>query len=322
MASPRAVSRESLKAGTRGSLLALTQTESVAGEVRRLFPGTRVEVVRIKTTGDKITDAPLSKIGGKNLFTKEIEEALLGRKIDFAVHSLKDVPTDLPEGLAIGAVLERRDAHDCLISKKGRDIRSLPERARVGTSSLRRQAQILAIRPDLRLQNLRGNLDTRLKKLEEGSYDAIVAAACGLGRLAAELKDRLGKLTLRVIPYEDMLPAVGQGFLAVEMRSGDAKVGEMLAALEHGPSRAAADCERAFLKTLQGGCQVPIGALAEVRGEELVLEGLVASLDGKKILRDRSLGPLRSSEEIGAALAEKLLRSGGDRILDAIWNIR
>lgn len=310
--------RGTLRVGTRGSLLALAQTGSVVDAIRGKFPGMTVETVRIKTTGDKIVDSPLFRIGVKSLFTKEIEEAILDKKVDLAVHSLKDLPTEVPPGLAIGAVLEREDPRDCLISSGGWTLRTLPQKARVGTSSLRRQAQILALRPDLQVENLRGNLDTRMRKLEDGVCEAIVLAVCGVGRLNSTFESRGGKFFLNVIPYEEMLPAVGQGSLAIEVRQDDEEVLSIVRDFEHGPSRTAASCERSFLKTLQGGCQIPVGVRSEVRGKNLSVEGLIASLRGEKIVRDNVSGSADSAEALGEDLAIRLLRSGGDRILESI----
>lgn len=300
-----------LKVGTRGSALALVQTEGAAAALLKIFPDLLIETVRIKTTGDKILDAPLSKIGAKSLFTKEIEEALLDGKIDLAVHSLKDLPTEVPSGLEIGAVLEREDPRDCLVANKRMSLEDLPKGAKVGTSSLRRAAQILALRPDIRVENLRGNLDTRLKKIEEGAFDAIVVAQAGLTRLNA-------KVTASPIPFEEMLPAVGQGFVAIEIRSDDARTKKIVEPLNDGQAQIAALCERAFLRTLEGGCQVPIGALAIVEGPQIRLEGLISSLDGKIRYRDKIAGAAKDCEQVGINLAKKLLSKGGDKILESI----
>ena len=243
-----------------------------------------VTLRRIQTSGDKILDVPLAKIGGKGLFVKEIEDALLSGEIDLAVHSMKDVPTELPAGLDLLCIPFREDARDALISRDGKRFKDLPPRARVGTSSLRRQAQLLQARPDLSISMLRGNLDTRLRKLREGQFDAIVLAAAGLRRLGWERE-----ITEYLAP-EISLPAIGQGALGIEGRRDDAFVREVLSRLEHGPTRTTVMAERALLHRLQGGCQVPIAAHATIAGSEVVLEGLVASVDGKEVIRDRVTG--------------------------------
>ena len=304
---------DSLKLGTRASALALAQAEFVAGGIRRNFPGLSIETVRIKTTGDNILDAPLSKIGAKSLFTKEIEEALQDGRIDLAVHSLKDLPTEVPRGLEIGAVLERQDPRDCLVADKRTSLKELPKSAKVGTSSLRRAAQILALRPDIRIENLRGNLDTRLKKIAEGGFDAIVVALAGLARLNSNA-------TASPIPFEEMLPAVGQGFLGIEIRSGDAKTQKAVAPLNDRNAWTAAMCERAFLRTLEGGCQVPIGAFAAVEGPDIRLEGIISSLDGREHYRGKAAGAAKDCEQVGIDLAKKLLALGGGKILESIRN--
>lgn len=300
-----------LKVGTRGSALALIQTDGVAQALRRIFPGLSIETVRIKTTGDKILDAPLSKIGAKSLFTKEIEEALLEGKIDLAVHSLKDLPTDVPAGLEIGAVLKREDPRDSLVANTRMSLNDLPKGARVGTSSLRRAAQILALRPDIRVENLRGNLDTRLKRIAEGAFDAILVAQAGLTRMNA-------KVAASPIPFEEMLPAAGQGFVAIEIRSDDARTIKIVEPLNDSQAQIAALCERAFLRTLEGGCQVPVGALAVVEGSRIRLEGLISSLDGKTLYRDKIEGAAKDCEQVGINLAKILFSKGGDKILESI----
>ena len=304
---------KTLRIGTRASALALVQTDAVAERIRKCFPDLVLDIIRIQTTGDKILDAPLSKIGVKSLFTKEIEEALLANKIDMAVHSLKDLPTELPAGLEIGAVLKREDPHDALVAEKRATLKSLPKGARVGTSSLRRAAQIKAQRPDLEVGNLRGNLDTRLKKLSGGEFDAIILAQAGLDRIKA-------KVNATPIPFEQMLPAVGQGFLAVEVRDGDKPTAEIVRTLEDAQSKTEAICERAFLRALEGGCQVPIGALAQSKGSEIALEGIICSLDGKTSYRKKISGKIEDAEKIGRDLAQILLNMGGDKILESIRN--
>lgn len=273
----------------------------------------QVTLRRIQTSGDKILDVPLAKIGGKGLFVKEIEDALLARDIDLAVHSMKDVPTQLPDGLEILCVPAREDARDALISRDRSIFRDLPQGACIGTSSLRRQAQFLNLRPDLRIDMLRGNLDTRLRKLKEGQFDAIVLAAAGLRRLAwAE------EITEYLDP-QISLPAIGQGALGIEGRSDDRFVRSILERLNDGPTQIAVTAERALLHRLEGGCQVPIAAHATVSDGRLVLEGLVASVDGKTVIRDRVQGGAQEARSLGIQLGDRLLARGADRILREIY---
>jgi hydroxymethylbilane synthase len=307
-----------IKVGSRGSLLAMAQAELVVSSLKEKFPSLEIEAVTIKTTGDKIQDSPLSKIGTKSLFTKEIEEALMENKIDLAVHSLKDLPTEIPEVLALGAVTEREDPHDCLISSQGWTLKTLPQGARMGTSSLRRQAQILSLRCDLIVESLRGNLDTRIRKLQQGRFDAIVVAKAGVKRLGKSLSMEGKGLVLKMIPYAEMLPAVGQGSLAIEVRKSDSETGSIVKALNHGVSYAVALCERAFLAALQGGCQVPIGALAEASEGTLFLEGVIVSLQGDKVVRDKTSGHIDRSVDLGDELGKRLLGKGGKEILESI----
>jgi hydroxymethylbilane synthase len=305
--------RSTLVLGTRGSKLAVHQSEWVRAQLKQLAPHVTVTLRRIHTSGDKILDVPLAKIGGKGLFVKEIEEALLSGEIDLAVHSMKDVPTELPEGLDLLCVPFREDPRDALISRDGRVFRELPHGAKVGTSSLRRQAQLLQARPDLSISMLRGNLDTRLKKLREGQFDAIVLAAAGLRRLGWERE-----ITEYLAP-EISLPAIGQGALGIEGRRNDLFVRSLLSGLEHPPTRTMVLAERALLHRLQGGCQVPIAAHATLAGSDVTLEGLVASVDGKSIIRDTVRGTAEDPESMGIQLAERLLARGGDKILQAIY---
>ncbi|HKT35893.1 MAG TPA: hydroxymethylbilane synthase [Nitrospira sp.] len=305
--------RSTLVLGTRGSKLAVHQSEWVQARMQELAPHVTVALRRIQTSGDKILDVPLAKIGGKGLFVKEIEEALLSGEIDLAVHSMKDLPTELPAGLDLLCIPSREDARDALISRNGKRFKDLPAGARVGTSSLRRQAQLLQARPDLSIGMLRGNLDTRLRKLREGRFDAVVLAAAGLRRLGWE-----GEITEYLAP-EISLPAIGQGALGVEGRRDDVFVRELLSGLEHEPTRTTVMAERALLHRLQGGCQVPIAAHATLHGSEIVLEGLVASVDGKEVIRDRVKGPVDDPHSMGIQLAERLLSRGGDRILRTIY---
>lgn len=307
--------RSMLVLGTRGSKLAVHQTEWVQARLQELAPHVTVTLRRIQTSGDKILDVPLAKIGGKGLFVKEIEEALLSGEIDLAVHSMKDVPTALPPGLDLLCIPCREDPRDALISRDGRQFADLPQGAKVGTSSLRRQAQLLQARPDLSITMLRGNLDTRLKKLRDGQFDAIVLAAAGLRRLGWE-----HEITEYLDP-EISLPAIGQGALGIEGRRDDQFVRSLLSGLEHAPTRTMVRAERALLHRLQGGCQVPIAAHATLAGSDVTLEGLVASVDGKEIIRDRVRGTVTDPESIGIQLAERLLAGGGDRILQAIYGM-
>jgi hydroxymethylbilane synthase len=298
-----------LRIGSRGSQLALWQANHISDQLRNR--GHIVEIEIIKTTGDKITDVALSKVGTKGMFTKEIEEALLERRVDLAVHSLKDLPTELGAEFEIAAVTTREDPRDALCSAKFCSIDDLPQKANVGTSSLRRQAQLKAIRPDLQIHPLRGNVDTRLHKLESGEYDAIILAAAGLNRLHKT------HLVRQLIPANLMTPAAGQGALAIEIRSGDSATRTLLAFLNDGDARSTTACERALLNKLGGGCQVPIGALAEVTAGGIRLNGLVAHPDGTKVLRETRDGgdPIRLGEEVG----EVLLSRGGDVILEEIY---
>jgi hydroxymethylbilane synthase len=305
--------RSAVVLGTRGSKLAIQQSEWVQAQLHALAPHVTVTLRRIQTSGDRILDVPLAQIGGKGLFVKEIEEALLSGEIDLAVHSMKDVPTELPKKLAILCVPPREDPRDALISRDGRSFMNLPRGARIGTSSLRRQSQLLHARPDLTIVMLRGNLDTRLKKLREGQFDAIVLAAAGLRRLAWA-----HEITEYLAP-QISLPAIGQGALGIEGRRDDHFIHALLAELNHAPTRTAVLAERALLHRLQGGCQVPIAAHATLTGRQVSLEGLVSSVDGKELIRDTVEGAIEDPESIGVQLAERLLARGGDKILQAIY---
>jgi hydroxymethylbilane synthase len=307
-----------LKLGTRGSALALAQSERVSRELESMFQDLAVEKTIIKTSGDKILDSSLSMIGGKGLFTKAIEEALLERRIDFAVHSLKDLPTEIPEGLDIGAVLKRDSAQDCLVSVEGWTLKKFPKGARIGTSSLRRKAQLLALRRDWEILDLRGNIDTRMRKVLDGEFEAVVVAQAGIERLAGQFKEKWKELHVNPIPFWEMLPAAAQGFLAVEVRKGDSATLEFVYELNHPASRTAAYAERAFLSALQGGCQVPAGAYAVMDGAMIQMEGFIASLDGKKVYRESSTGSSKDAEKIGKGLAQTLLTLGGEKILEQI----
>jgi hydroxymethylbilane synthase len=305
--------RTTLVLGTRGSKLALQQSEWFQARIHAVAPEVRVSLRKIQTSGDKIVDVPLAKIGGKGLFVKEIEEALLSGDIDLAVHSMKDVPTLLPDGLEILCVPPREDARDALISRDGTSFRNLRQGAKIGTSSLRRRAQLLNARPDLQIEMLRGNLDTRLRKLKEGQFDAIVLAAAGLRRLAwaEEITEYLDPVV--------SLPAIGQGALGIEGRSDDRFVRSILGWLDDDATHTAVVAERALLHRLEGGCQVPIAAHATLVDGQLSLEGLVASVDGKMIIRDRVQGQGREARTLGVQLAERLLARGADRILREIY---
>lgn len=297
-----------LTVGTRGSALALTQSNQIVERIRHAHPGIDVGVQIIKTKGDKILDVPLAKIGDKGLFVKELEQALLAHEVDFVVHSMKDVPTEMAEGLCIAAVPEREDPSDALISK-GLRLADLPTGARIGSSSLRRRAQLHNYRADLEILDVRGNLDTRLRKLDEGEYDAIILACAGLNRMG--WADRITEK----LPPEISLPAVGQGALAIQARSEDAETLALLRVLDHPETHLAVRAERSLMKVLEGGCQVPIGAIARIEDGMLVLDGVVASLDGANLVRGRVVGPPDKPEELGIELADVLLSAGADRIL-------
>jgi hydroxymethylbilane synthase len=298
-----------LRIGSRGSQLALWQANHISALLRAR--GHEVEIEIIHTTGDKITDVALAKVGTKGMFTKEIEEALAAGRVDLAVHSLKDLPTELPAGFEIAAITERQDPHDAFCSVHFEKIEDLFPGARVGTSSLRRQAQLKAIRPDLDIYPLRGNVDTRLRKLEQDEYDAIILAWAGL--------KRLGKVELikQIIPADIMCPAAGQGALGIEIRESDTKMRELLTFLDDRDARDTTTCERALLNRLGGGCQVPIGAFAEMRNGRLHLESIVADPDGSKVLRDSRDGD--DPEKLGNEAGEALLNRGGDEILEAVY---
>ena len=292
---------------SRGSQLALWQARWVQAQLAGMGTECRIEIV--KTTGDKITDVPLAKVGAKGLFTKEIEEALLDGRADIAVHSLKDLPTELPEGLVLAAVPEREDPRDALVGKR---LCELPPGAKVGTSSLRRAAQLRKLRPDLAVESVRGNLDTRLRKLDEGQYDAILLAAAGLKRLG--WGDRIAEL----LPVETMCPAVGQGALAIETRASGAGF-EACCGMDHAATHAAVTAERGVLLALGGGCQVPIGAYATVDGGRLRIVAIVASPNGAELVRGESEGPAGEAARIGRELGQELLERGARRILEAVY---
>ena len=296
--------------GSRGSKLALWQANHIKSRLEELGHACRIEV--ITTTGDRFQSGMLREIGNKGLFTKEIEEALLGGQIDLAVHSMKDMPTAVPEGLAITAIPEREDARDALV---GARLADLPHGARVGTGSLRRVAQLAAARPDLRLEPVRGNVDTRLRKLDEGQFDAIVLACAGLNRLG--WRDRIAE----ALAVSVVCPAVGQGALAIETRADGGPATEACRLLDHAPSRTAVTAERGLLERLGGGCQVPVGAYAEVTGDRLHIRGVVSSTDGRRLVRDEADGDAGAAHRIGHELGGRLLEAGGREILDAVYGV-
>jgi hydroxymethylbilane synthase len=300
-----------LRIGSRGSQLALWQANHISALLRE--QGHEVELEIIKTTGDKITDVALAKVGTKGMFTKEIEEALAEGRVDLAVHSLKDLPTSLPPGFEIAAITTRQNPRDVFLSVKYDKIESLPQAAKVGTSSLRRQAQLKAIRPDLELFPLRGNVDTRIRKLEEGQYDAIILAAAGLLRLGKT------QLVKQVIEESVMCPAAGQGALGIEIRKGDTQMQKLLAFLNDETARATTTCERALLNKLGGGCQVPIGAFAETDGSVLRLTAICARPDGTEVIREVQTGS--DAVELGERAGETILRRGGDQILRDVYSM-
>ncbi|MBI5741116.1 MAG: hydroxymethylbilane synthase [Nitrospirae bacterium] len=317
---------------TRGSKLALWQAEWVKAQLEKNNEDIEVELKKIKTTGDKILDVPLAKVGGKGLFVKEIEDTLLNKKADLAVHSMKDVPTELPEGLHLSAICKREDPRDAFITAISNfkfqisNFKSLPKGAHVGTSSLRRICQLLNKRPDLRITQLRGNLDTRLRKLDEGQFDAIILAAAGVKRLGLE------KRITEIFPSSMSLPAIGQGAVGIECRVNDELINKLLKKLNHKPTSVCVRAERAFLKKLEGGCQVPIGAYARIektgaRGKgqgagktsSLIINGLVGSLDGKTLIKGSRRGKPEDAELLGTKLAEALLSKGAGEILAEVY---
>jgi hydroxymethylbilane synthase len=328
--------------GTRGSKLALWQAEWIKSELQKLNPCLEIELNKIKTTGDKILDVPLAKVGGKGLFVKEIEEALLRGEADIAVHSMKDVPTDFPEGLHLAVITKREDPRDAFLSRISNfkfqisNFRDLPQGATIGTSSLRRSCQLLSIRPDLKIEQLRGNLDTRLRKLDEGQFDAIILAAAGVKRLG--WSERITE----ILPPEISLPAIGQGAVGIECRVDDEFINSLISQLNHNETSVCVRAERAFLKKLEGGCQVPIAAYAKIkqhsstaaqqqdtekdayaplnfRTSALIIDGLVGSVSGDRIVKGRIEGTPNDAENLGVKLAEDLLSRGAKEILDEVY---
>ena len=303
-----------LTIGTRGSRLALWQAEWVKAQLIKHHPALAVELEVIKTSGDKILDVPLAKVGGKGLFVKEIEDALLSARIDIAVHSMKDMPAELPDGLCIAAVPERETPNDALISDVAQTLDALPEGAVIGTSSLRRASQLRHLRPDFDIVSLRGNLDTRIKKLKNGSFAAIILAAAGIKRLG------LAETVAEYIAPEIMLPAVAQGALCIETRSDDTETRSIVSVLHHEKTAAAITAERAFLKRLEGGCQVPIAALAEIddTASSLTITGLVSEVDGSKRFKETLSSPVADAVETGTRLADNLIEKGAGEIIERL----
>lgn len=304
--------KKTITVGTRKSMLAMWQSNHIASLLKKQYPECEVVLQKIVTKGDRILDVPLAQIGGKGLFTKEIETALLDGSVDLAVHSLKDMPTTLPEGLCLTAITERVAPGDAFVSNKYNSLAEMPEGAVLGTSSLRRKAQLLAARPDLEIKDLRGNVDTRLKKMDEGQYDAIILAAAGLTRLG--YSDRIKE----TLDPKLCIPAVGQGALAIETRTDNKEVREMLEFLNDRDTKVCTSAERAFLGLVEGGCQVPIGVHAEVKGDDMHVEAIIATLDGKTVLRDTIDGNAEKAVELGKKLGNKMLENGGYDILKTI----
>jgi hydroxymethylbilane synthase len=303
---------ETIRIATRKSALAMWQAEHVAAALRGLHPELTVEIIGMTTRGDKILDAPLAKVGGKGLFVKELEQGMLAGDADIAVHSMKDVPVDFPDGLHLACILEREDPRDAFVSNRFASLDELPQGACVGTSSLRRQCQLAVRRPDLRIEPLRGNVNTRLRKLDEGVYDAIILAAAGLIRL--EFSERIRAF----IAPEDSLPAIGQGAIGIECRSDDDRVHALIAPLHHQATAEQVTAERALNARLNGGCQVPIAGHAIHRGDELYLRGLVGMPDGSKLMRSEISGPAAEAERMGREVGEALLAQGADQVLAAL----
>jgi len=308
------MSRKLLRIGTRASQLALWQAHWVKSELEKRYPGMEVTLTKIKTQGDKILDVPLAMVGGKGLFVKEIEEAMLRGEIDIAVHSMKDVPTIFPAGLSLRCITEREDPRDIAILKPGfSSFRDLRQGARIGTSSLRRKAQLLHLRPDFQMIDIRGNVETRMRKLTEDDLDAVIPAAAGMNRLgfAGQISEYL--------PAEISLPAIGQGALGIESRTADSEINGLIDFFNHPPTAAAVKAERAFLRRLEGGCQVPIGAFGTVSGNTLTLTGFVSDVDGKELLKKSITCPVDAAEATGTSLADDLLILGAGRILNEVY---
>lgn len=307
---------ETIRIATRKSPLAMWQAEHVAAALRAAHPQLQVEILGMSTQGDKILDTPLAKIGGKGLFVKELETRMLEGDADIAVHSMKDVPVELPEGLHLATIMQREDPRDAFVSNQFASLDDLPEGAVVGTSSLRRQCQLSDQRPDLRIESLRGNVNTRLRKLDDGEYDAIILAAAGLIRLGFAERIR------GALEPEQSLPAIGQGAVGIECRASDVRTNELLAPLHHHDTADRVGAERAFNARLEGGCQVPIGGHAVLQGDQLWLRGLVGTVDGSEIVRGEISGPREQASELGIALAEELLQHGAAQILAELYQNR
>ncbi|MRR16624.1 MAG: hydroxymethylbilane synthase [Deltaproteobacteria bacterium] len=301
-----------MKIGTRGSKLALAQTQTVVDQLKKVLPEIAAEVTVIKTSGDIMQDVSLLQIGGQGVFVKEIEEALLSGGIDLAVHSMKDVPGDIPEGLTFAAVLQREDVRDVLVSRGRTKFEFMPKGARIGTGSLRRGAQIKLFMPDIEIVPLRGNIDTRLKKIETEDLTGVILAAAGLKRLG------YAERITQFLPTEIMLPAVGQGALGLQIRKSDAQLMQILAALSHVPTATEVAAERSYLRALGGGCRLPIAAYGLIEGGRLTLEGLVAAPDGSSYVRDKVWGGLHESEAMGKRLADMIMEKGGKKLLDLV----
>jgi hydroxymethylbilane synthase len=305
---------DTIRIATRKSPLAMWQAEHVAATLRKLHPGINVEIHGMSTRGDKILDTPLAKIGGKGLFVKELETRMLAGDADIAVHSMKDVPVELPDGLHLAVIMQREEPTDAFVSNDHASIDALPEGAVVGTASLRRQCQVMDRRPDLRVKTLRGNVNTRLRKLDDGEYDAIILATAGLMRLGFEARIRYN------MDPSESLPAIGQGVLGIECRIDDARTNELLAPLHHADTASCVLAERAMNARLEGGCQVPIGGHALLEDDQIWLRGLVGTEDGNEIIRAEIRGPRADAEALGTALAEELLDHGAAEILKELYD--
>ncbi|MCP4126645.1 MAG: hydroxymethylbilane synthase [Gammaproteobacteria bacterium] len=307
------MSDQTVRIATRKSPLAMWQAEHVAAELKQAHPGLEVELLGMSTQGDKILDTPLAKIGGKGLFVKELEQGMLAGSADIAVHSMKDVPVELPEGLHLPVIMQREDPRDAFVSNNFQGLDELPQGATVGTSSLRRECQLRERRPDLKIAPLRGNVNTRLRKLDEGEFDAIILASAGLIRLG------FGQRIAGFIEPEQSLPAIGQGAVGIECRVDDARVNALLEPLRHAETELCVSAERAMNHRLMGGCQVPIAGYAILQGDELYLRGLVGEPDGSQIIRAESRGAHQDAEAMGVALANELLANGAEPILQALY---
>lgn len=302
-----------IKVGTRGSALALTQSKWVVARLKERHPEASIETVIIKTTGDKLSHAPLSQIGGKGVFVKEIEEALLRQEIDLAVHSLKDMPAEIPDGLDIPVVPLREDARDALVSRGGRKLAQLPRGARIGTGSLRRGCQLKHLFGHFEIVPIRGNLDTRIRKLEAENLDAVVVALAGMNRMG------MAEKVTEIIPETILVPAIGQGALGLEVRKDDGHVLKLISFMDDPESRFAIRAERAFLKCFGGGCQLPIAARAQVTGDVVSLVAVVASLDGKELIRENAAAGIRNAESLGKRTAQRILARGGREIMESVY---